>query len=547
MNSLYDLIIIGAGPAGASAAIYAGRARLKTLLIDAGESGGQIRITSEIVNYPGIVTISGAEYSDNLHQQVLSFGAEILSAKVTDLDLSAPIKKITTSAGNYESVAVIVASGATPRPAGFEGEDTYRGRGVSYCATCDGEFFSGMEIIVIGGGYAAAEEAEFLTRYARKVHMLVRRDQLSCATSIAEHILSHPKIEVHFNTVLSRLEGDDLPRKAVLYNNKTQQYSDFLPQAPDTSLGVFVFTGYEPQSALFQGKLELDENGYIPTNDSMQTNLPGIYAAGDIRPKTLRQLVTAVADGAIAATDSEKYISSTKQSLNITIEREEKQTQDNHTHAHSFIDDDLAKQLTPILDRFEQEVSIVTILDGDDEYSQQLHDFVASFPPLSNKIKSIVVQKGERPDLEELFHASRYPFIAFLDHNNKDCGVRYETLPSAHEFNSFVLALYNAAGPGQNVDEVTLGKIAEITEPMKVEIGISLTCTMCPDVIQGFQLIARHNPNVSVEVVDVFRYPDFKSKYQIMSVPATVINDAPPIFGKKPLNELISMLQPSQN
>ncbi|MFV0399043.1 MAG: FAD-dependent oxidoreductase [Oscillospiraceae bacterium] len=538
----YDLIIIGSGPAGASAAIYAGRAMLKTLVIASGESGGQIRITSEIVNYPGVPEISGAQFGENLRAQVARFGAEQISANVTGIDLSGPLKKVVTDSGTYEAVALIAATGATPRKLGFPGEDQFQGHGVGYCATCDGEFFTGMDIFVVGAGFAAAEEAIFLTRYGKKVHLIAREPDFTCAPSIGAKVREQENIEIHFNTEVVSLEGDSVPRRITLRNNVSGQEWTFTPEAPNDTFGVFIFVGYEPQSQLFRDKLNLDAGGYIPTGEEMQTSAEGVYAAGDIRPKQLRQLVTAVSDGAIAATAAERYITEKKAELGITVEQSQQQEEAPHHAVQSIISDELAGQLAPILERFENPVTLMGFLERDDELSEEIQVFLEDLSSLSDKISVEILYHGEEPELEEKLALRRFPTIVLLDHEGGDTNVHYQALPSGHEFNSFVLALYNAAGPGQSVDDVTLERILSLDKPVHVEVGMSLSCTMCPDVVQALQQIAMKNPNLRLDIVDVFRFPEFKKKYNIMSVPALVINGNPPQFGKKSMEELLELL-----
>lgn len=543
MNNLYDIIIIGAGPAGASAAIYAGRAMLRTLIIDSNQTGGQIRITSEVVNYPGIPQISGEEYSQNLEKQIAHFGVDTVTAQVQDLELEGDVKKIITDVGTFESLGVIVATGAQPRPAGFEGENKYRGRGVSYCATCDGEFFKDRDVFVIGGGYAAAEETMFLTRYARKVHMILRGDDFSCPISLADHVKKNPKVEIYYNTTVLALEGDDLPRKILLQDNITEETRYFAPEDPSESFGVFVFVGYEPQSKLYKGILDMDKGGYLLVDENMKSNIDGVHVAGDIRPKKLRQLVTAVSDGAIASTELEKYVQTKKEEMDIVITRTEPAQREKEP-APRFFSDELTAQLAPILDRFKNKVTMVSIAEEKTDFSEKLDNFVLELAGLDDKLEAIALLKGENPELESaLTKVERYPAIVLLDHEKNDMQVYYNTLPSGHEFNSFVLALYNTAGPGQPLEQETLDQIQALDAPLHVEVGISLTCTMCPDVVQGMQLIAAHNPNIKVNIIDVFEFPEFREKHNIMSVPAVVINDSDPIFGKKNVQELIGLLK----
>lgn len=309
MNTeIYDLIILGGGCAGLTAGIYAGRARLRTLIIETGVLGGQAATTDEIGNYPGIPNITGPELMQTMFSQAKDYGAAFKTCQINHIHLNGKQKEISTDTGVFCSRTVIIAVGATPKRLGFEGEDEFRGHGVSYCATCDGFFFRDKDIFVIGGGNSAAEEALYLTRFGRKITMLVRRDVLRCEKHLAHQVLSHPKIEVKFNTELIRAFGDVTLKGMTLKNNKTGALSTYKVSEEDGLFGIFIFVGYEPASSLFIEQIQMDEAGYILTNDKMETNIPGVYAAGDVRQKELRQLVTATSDGAIAATEAEKYI-----------------------------------------------------------------------------------------------------------------------------------------------------------------------------------------------------------------------------------------------
>lgn len=309
MNTeIYDLIILGGGCAGLTAAIYAGRANLRTLILETGVLGGQAATTDEIGNYPGAPNITGPELMQTMYSQAMEYSVTYKACQINHIYLNGKQKEISTDAGAFSSHAVIIATGATPRKLGFDGEDVFRGHGVSYCATCDGFFFRDKDIFVIGGGNSAAEEALYLTRFGRKVTMLVRKDAFRCEKHLTNQIFAHPKIEVKFNTELIRAFGDVTLKGMELKNNKTGALSTYKVSEADGLFGIFIFVGYEPASSLFKDQIQMDEAGYILTNDKMETNIPGVYAAGDVRQKELRQLVTATSDGAIAATQAEKYI-----------------------------------------------------------------------------------------------------------------------------------------------------------------------------------------------------------------------------------------------
>lgn len=301
-QEIYDLIILGGGCAGLTAGIYAGRAGLRTLILESGVPGGQAATSGYIENYPGVPNAAGPELMERMVMQARSCGAGIQTCRVCSVALRGERKRVETGAGVLESRAVILATGASPRKAGFDGEEEFRGGGVGYCAACDAAFFRGKDIFVIGGGNSAAAEALYLARFGKKVTMLVRKDALRCEKALEEKVRRHPGIEVRFHTELLRAWGDGVLKGAELKDNQTGEIAKYNVPEQDGTFGIFVFVGYQPASGLFQGQVELDEAGYIRTNERMETNLPGVYAAGDVRHKELRQLVTAASDGAIAAT-----------------------------------------------------------------------------------------------------------------------------------------------------------------------------------------------------------------------------------------------------
>jgi len=540
MRELYDLIIIGSGSAGMAAGIYAGRSRLKTLIIERDKPGGQIRITSEVENYPGILNISGEELGQNMRKQAEKFGVSFKQGVVESVDFSGDIKKVRTVDGEYEALAVIIATGTVPRKLGFVGEDEFRGRGIGYCATCDGEFFTGMDVFVIGAGFAAAEESIYLTRYARKVTIIAREPEFTCSKMIADRVLAHPKIEVKFNTEILEVGGDKVLRYAKFINNKTGQTWTYEAK-PGESFGVFVFVGYIPQTSEYADQLRLDENGYILTDENMRTNIDGVYAAGDVRAKELRQLVTAVADGAIAATHAEKYIAMKKEELGIKIE----QPHDTAKPSRAFFDEDSREQLIPILERFENKVKILAILDRQDKLSSEIESFLEEFVSLTDKVELEILERGQDIEKEKHINATIFPTFAILRNDGSYTGIQFHGVPGGHEINSFILALYNVAGPGQSISEDILSRINRIDKKVNLKIGVSLSCTFCPDVVATCQLMAAKNPNIEAEMIDVARYPDFKNKYSIMSVPVVVVNDKETIFGKKTAEQLLDIIENS--
>jgi len=311
MSKVYDVLIIGAGAAGLSAALYAGRSRLSTLIIEKEMDGGQIVITSEIENYPGgIEGDTGPSLIGRMVKQAERFGAEKVYDNITDAELEGDIKLLKGLKSEYRGRAVIVATGAQPRPIGCPGEREFIGKGVSYCATCDAPFFEDLEVYVVGGGDAAVDEAIYIAGFARKVTIIHRRDELRAVKSIQERAFANPKIEFMWNTVVTELSGDGLLSSMQVQDTKTGQTRIIKADEDDGTFGVFVFVGFDPHSEIFAGKLSMD-GPYIKTDDNMTTNIRGVFAAGDVRAKSLRQVVTAAADGAIAATQAEHYLTRT--------------------------------------------------------------------------------------------------------------------------------------------------------------------------------------------------------------------------------------------
>ena len=310
MDKIYDVIILGAGPAGLAAGLYAGRARLDTLVIEKGKDGGQIAITDEIENYPGQMVDekeSGPSLIARMTKQVEKFGAARVSDTITSVELEGDVKVLKSAKNEYRAKVVIVATGAFPKPIGCENEATFMGKGISFCATCDASFFEDFEVFVVGGGDSAVEEAMYLTKFARKVTIIHRRDELRAAKSIQEKAFKNPKLHFMWDSVVQSVDGDELLSKMVVKNVKTGELTTVEADPDDGLFGLFGFIGYNPNSKLFEGMLDM-EGGYIKTDENMHTNIPGVFAAGDIRVKSLRQVVTAAADGAIAAMQAEKYI-----------------------------------------------------------------------------------------------------------------------------------------------------------------------------------------------------------------------------------------------
>ena len=543
MEKIYDLIIIGGGPTGLTAGIYAGRAKLNVLILEKSSIGGQIYLTNEVANYPGIFETTGSNYAEQLKKQAEAFGVEIISGEVTNMEFSKEIKEIKTSTDTYKGYSVLIATGASPRKLGFPGEEEYTGRGVAYCATCDGEFFTDMDVFVIGAGFAAAEEAIFLTKFARKVTVIAREPEFTCAKSIADKVLANSKIEVKFNTEILEAKGDIQLRSAKFKNNVTNEIFEYKANEGE-SFGIFVFIGYEPQSKLFKNIITLDNQGFIPTDEDLATNVEGVYAAGDIRPKKLRQLVTAVSDGATAAFSIEKYVHDLKGKLGVEKEENSSKTTSEVKHpTKKFLDDNIQNQLKDIFSKFDKTVKVVLIKDPEIAKSIQMEEFLSEISSLSDKIEFQSLNKNENLELEKKIDAERFPTIAFFDQDNNFKGVKFSTLPGGHELNSFILALYNIAGAGQKISEESKKKIDSISTPHRIKIGVTLSCSRCPESVQSAQRIAIENSNLDVEVIDVFTFPKFREKFEIMSVPAIIIDDKLAGFGQKNIEQFLDLIK----
>lgn len=311
MDKLYDVIILGGGPAGLTAGLYAGRGGLNALIIEKGQDGGQIALSSDVENYPGQPAPgeTGVSLAERMAEQAERFGVHRCSDEIQTVDLSGNIKNLSGMNGTYQARTVIIAAGAHPRPIGCENEEKFTGRGISFCATCDGPFFRGLDVYVVGGGDSAAEEALYLTKFARRVTIIHRRDRLRAAQTIQERVFAEPKISVLWDSVVQKVDGGDALNSITVKNVKTGALTTIEADGAAGMLGLFAFIGYLPNSELFQGMLDM-ENGYIKTDENMCTNIPGVYAAGDIRVKSVRQAVTAAADGAIAAIQAEMFLRS---------------------------------------------------------------------------------------------------------------------------------------------------------------------------------------------------------------------------------------------
>ena len=539
MENLYDVIVVGGGPAGLTAALYLARAKYRVLVLEKEQFGGQIAITHEVVNYPGIAKTSGKVLTDTIQQQAESFGAECKLAEAMGFDLAGDIKTVHTDQGDYRCFGILLATGAHPRMVGFKGEEEHKGRGVAYCATCDGEFFTGKEIFVVGGGYAAAEESVFLTKFASHVTILVRKDDFGCAASVADQAKKHEKITVLYHTVMEEVSGENGLTYARYKNTATGEVTEY---KSEDSFGVFVFAGYAPATEAVKGIVELNEHGYIVTDASQKTSVEGVYAAGDVCIKPLRQVVTATADGALAATELEKYVSAVHRRTGLRADAPAvKQSEaavavDAHEakDAGELFTAPMKQQLDAVFARMERPLLLKLYLDSR-PISAELESFMSVLAALSDKLELAVCDR----QAEESFA----PCVEVCLADGTPTGLAFHGVPGGHEFTSFVLGLYNAAGPGQALDEAAREQIAAITNQTDMKILVTLSCTMCPDLVVAAQRIAASNPNVSAHVYDIRYFADLKNRYNVMSVPCMVVNDKDVYFGKKTVQQVLDLIR----
>ena len=583
-NDLYDVIVVGGGPAGLTAGLYLARARYRVLILEKDDFGGQITITNEVVNYPGVGRTTGRALTQTMRQQAQDFGAEFLSAEAIGLDVHGDVKTVHTSRGDLKAFGILIATGASPRKLGFEGESEYAGRGVAYCATCDGEFFAGKEVLVVGGGFAAAEESVFLTTYASKVTVLVREQDFTCDATVAAAAKNNPKIDVRYQVELQGVTaGQGGLREASILNRATGQTETWKP-ADGGTFGVFVFAGYVPATDLVRGVVELDDYGYVVTHGYLETSVPGVYAAGDLRAKNLRQVVTATADGAIAAVELERYAKRMSEKTGLTPQRPASYVYEQSTaktKAASVVgttpapapaqrsadaaaaanavrkpgelfSDATRQQLNVVFGRMSRPVTLALELD-DTPLSTELRGFIDALVALSGgKLKSTVVDGEYKKDdtgravfdVDSVLPAARPCVRMVVD--GEPTGLAFHGVPSGHEFNSFVLGLYNVAGPGQPLDDDLIERAKSIASPLDIMILVSLTCTMCPETVLASQRIASLNPAVRVEAYDVAHFPELRDHYGAMSVPCIVITRADGTqrveFGKKSIPQMLELI-----
>ena len=509
-----------------TAALYLARARYRVVVVEKDHFGGQITITSEVVNFPGVERTSGAALTESMRKQAESFGAEFLLAEVTGLDLTGDVKTVRTSRCDLKCFGVLLATGAHPRMVGFQGEEQFRGRGVAYCATCDGEFFTDKDVFV---------ESVFLTKYARHVTILIRGDGFTCAQATADAARNHEKITVLTNTVVEEVSGDTALRFIRYRNTRTGQVTKH-HAADGETFGVFVFAGYEPATELVQGLAELDEQGYVLTDRSQKTTADGLYAAGDVCVKPLRQVVTAVGDGALAATELERLCAAMQARTGLRPQQPVSRAEEAAAPAEAgstLFNGDMLSQLHTVFARMASPLILRLFLD-ETPLSAELRQYMDELAAQSGKLS---VEVGDPASADHL------PCVRVCRADGDWTGLAFHGVPGGHEFTSFVLGLYNAAGPGQALDEESRNAIHAIQKTMDLQVLVSLSCTMCPELVTAAQRVAAENPNITAQVYDLNHFPDLREKYQVMSVPCLVVNSGEQVsFGKKSIRQLLELL-----
>ncbi|MDD3416558.1 MAG: FAD-dependent oxidoreductase [Lachnospiraceae bacterium] len=407
-----------------------------------------------------------------------------------------------------------------------------------------------MNVFVIGGGFVAVEEGIFLTKYAKHVTMIVRSEDFSCAKTVSDKLIGNEKITVRFSTELIKVEGNRTMKKAVFRDRNSHEIWKY-DAAEDGGFGVFVFAGYAPNTEWLPKVLQLNEQGYIVTDGNQKTNLDGVYAAGDVCVKNLRQVVTAVADGAIAATSLEHDVTKLHKKLSIpefTVIVPEQKKNSNTGNAETngntmnsndtnsadgvFLDNAVKSQLVPLFDKFQQPVCVRAWL-GTDKVSEEVESFLEEFTQMTDKVSW---ERAEENVPEYL------PAMEVINPDGGASGMIFHGVPGGHEINSFVIALYNAAGPGTAISSDEKEKIQKIKQNINMKMLVSLSCTICPELVMSAQKIALLSDKVTAEMFDLTHYPDLKDKYQVMSVPCMIINDDKVLFGKKNVEELLEIL-----
>lgn len=513
-KNLYDMIIVGGGPAGLTAALYGARARLRVLVIEKRDLGGQIVRTDKVENYPGAIGLSGRELAERMHTQAAGAGAEFCFATVTGLQLSDDIKLVKTTKGDYRALSVVLAPGARPRQAGFVGEKEYGGRGVAYCATCDGPLFAGCRIFVLGGGIAAVEEAIFLSHYSSHITLVVREKDYTCPPAISDKLACHANIETWFESELKEVSGNDCIQKAIFFNSRTGKTFS-VESKNENPLGVFVFVGNEPETEWLPVEIARNAEGYIITGDNQRTSVPAVYAAGDACVKSLRQVATAVADGAVAATALEPLIEDLHYRKGIP----------------SFVKTKEPKSILSNLG----EKAVLRFWKNDSRLSNELSHFLEENEELKQNVH-LIVEEGNRANLLK-------PSLEICHSGGSEGGIHFHCVPKGMEWNAFVLALSRTADSLRKINPELSKQIQGINHSLNLKVMISLTCAHCPASVMAATQIALSNDRIMAEIFDISHFPKLRRRYNLRSVPALIINDEKLIRGRMDAAQMLHAIE----
>lgn len=532
------------------------RAKHRTLILEKEKIGGQITLTNEVVNYPGVFKATGEELTKGMAKQAIDFGAEIRMENVISLDLEGDIKKVKTASAEYQALSVFIATGAHPRKLNFKGEKEYMGKGIAYCATCDGEFFTGKDIFVIGGGFAAAEEAMFLTRFSENVTMIVREEEMTCAETIIDKVKNHtPKIKIHYNTEIKEITGDNLPKRIEFVNNVTNETWEY--KNDKDIFGIFIFAGYIPNTELLKQSnvdITMNNQGYIVVDNNKKTNIPGVYAIGDICEKELRQVVTAVSDGATASTNAEHYINGLhkkheipalfKEKENNTKKEETPKQTNTNVNDGKYITEDMKRQLKNLFDSLTKKV-VITGNIYDDNTSKELKTMLFEMDNISKNIEIIIEEKQKQENVNNTCYITLGERLQ--DGTIKNVGYKFYGIPGGHEFTAFVVTIYKVFGEKVELNDELISRITNLKGRINVDIVISLTCTKCPDLIMEFAKVLKeatnNNIDIDLNIYDIAFAEEKREKYSILSVPCIIINDDIVDFGKKDASEIVTLLE----
>ncbi len=546
----YDAAVVGAGPAGLSAAVYLARAGLDTLVLEREGAGGRMNLTYEIANYPGFDAISGRELAQRMEKQARGLDVTFLYADVTGIEHAEDGFAVITDKGRMHCAGIIIATGAAPRRAEFDGEEKFTGRGVSYCAVCDADFFSRREVFTVGGGLAACEEGLYLSDIAERVHMIVRSDGLSCPDALREKIYARENINVHTDCEIMSVRGEDKPTAVTVRNRLTGEQRVF---ERNDGYGIFVFAGSSPGSAPFKNMAETDEKGYIITDESLATSEGGgIYAAGDVRKKELRQVVSACADGALAAHGVEKYIRAERASRGSVLPDGARSSAEKKTRgiegsgasahncsdavfAYASYDSDNAGERTAggANDGALEKVGVtLEVHAGDDTESERLKVLIFD---ICSRSDGVTYREKDAQGEEHL------PFVKIIP-EGREAVLTFYGVPSGYEYDSF-LSCIGSAAQYRTLSREHCFFAEKIKKPIVVQVLVTSSCPACPATVEALGQAAAISENIVAQVYDAAFFTDVREHYGISSVPCLTLNGETAAFGSMDFSALEKTLE----